>query len=412
MAAVCHLPAQAQESASEGITMDSFGATRVNPRQRQTLTLSFGADAAIDRDRSAAGAGSPFGGPHAHLRSGLMYRRQHGSSVVSLSAASGLQHYPGREQVSAPTHSLNGGFSTTLGRHTQLQVHQRVMRSPFFTVSFPAAGSGEDLAALTADYDTFRWTNTALATNVGVTQAVGRRASIAVTYGSHSTRMAGSRFASQAVGAGYNHQIGRYATARVGYSRLIATRESGDAARDARARHRHDVDLGIDYNRPLSLSRRTKLAFRSGSSVVPSNGRTHVQVSGAASLSREIGRTWSTVLEYGRHVQFLETLEEPLLADTVSLSVRGTLLRRLNLSASTSLSVGQVGSGSGDREYETQLAGVRARWTFHRFLALYANSSYYRHKFGAAAAIAPGVQLNADRREVRFGLMTWVPLLH
>ena len=398
----CHGAAHAQEPAPQEITMGSFGATRVNPRQRQTLTFSLNSAAAIDRDTSVAGTAGPFGGPHANIRGGLTYRRQHRSGVFSINAGSGLQHYPGRERVSAANHSLDASFSTTLGRHTQLQLSQRAIQSPFFMVS----------AGALSGFETFRWTNTALTTNVGVTQALGRRASVAISYGSQQMRMVAGRFASQTVGAGYHHQLSRYATARVGYSRLMVARQSGSTAMESRVRQRHDIDLGVDYNRPLSLTRRTTLAFRSGSSLVPSNGRTHLQLAGGASLSREIGRSWTAALDYGRHVQLVEALDEPLIADTVSLSLRGAPVRRLNLSASASMSIGQVGFGSGDREYETQLAAVRARWTFHRFLALYADSSYYRHAFGAAVAIAPGIQLNADRREVRIGLMTWVPLLH
>jgi hypothetical protein len=405
--------AHAQESASGATTMEKFGAARVNPRQRQVLTFTLTADAAMDTEKGAGEIASL--GPHADLRGGLRYRRQHRSAGLSINATSGLQHYPRLSRVRAVTHSLDAGFSTSLGRHTKIQITQRAVQSPYFTMSLPTdlvGADATDAAPLLTGYDLFRWNNLSLSTGVAVNQAVGRRSSVTIEYGSQRTRMEGGRFASHTARVGYNHQISRYATARLGYARELMARQTGAADLDLRARRSHDIDLGVDYNRPLSLSRRTKLAFRSGSSLVPSNGRTHVQLSGAASLSREIGRTWTTSLDYSRQVQFVETMAEPLLSDAVSLRVQGLPLRRLHVSVSASTSMGQVGFGAGDREYDTHHAAVRARWTFHRFLAVYADSSYYSHRFGAAVAFAPGVQRYADRREVRFGLTTWVPLLH
>ena len=76
----------------------------------------------------------------------------------------------------------------------------------------------------------------------------------------------------------------------------------------------HDIDVGVDYARPLSLTRRTTLDFGTGSSVVTmptldlgqEAGATETQVRfvGDVGVTHEMGRTWRLRLGYNRGVGF------------------------------------------------------------------------------------------------------------
>ena len=387
-------------------------APAVDPRQRQSLIVTFSADHAVDAGAAALPtlqAHDSINGVHTNVRGSVAFKRQPRRYAFTLNASSSAAYYPGLDRVLSAGHSLNASFATSLGRHTRVSMVQQVHRSPFYQLTPFFAGDSAAVSPLD-DFMIFRWNNTSSSTGVIVTHEIGRRSSITMNYAASTTWLEGETFAMQSATAGYNYRITRYATARVGYGRRRGGRRAALAGLPQRSAESHDVDLGVDYSRPLSLSKRTTLAFYSGSSMVPSEGGTHVHLSGGASLTREIRRSWSARLDYGRALQLVETHDEPLLIDSLSLQIGGQVINRLNLGVSTSLTQGQAGFGAGDRSYATYLAAARARWSMSRTLTVYADSSFYRHNFGAAVEIAPRLERHMDSVQFRVGVMTSFPV--
>src|SRR5207247_3153031 len=100
----------------------------------------------------------------------------------------------------------------------------------------------------------------------------------------------------------YSQRVSRYAGFHAGVGTRIGVYGS---LRDAIRIQTRDIDIGIDYDRPLSLSRRTTFTFSTGSSLVPDQGVTHYRVNGSATLTHAMGRTWTSRLQYSRALQLI-----------------------------------------------------------------------------------------------------------
>src|SRR5204862_2967615 len=112
----------------------------------------------------------------------------------------------------------------------------------------------------------------------------------------------------------YQRHISRDATLHLGY-----VYQEGQFGVQAQARPAavHNIDAGLDYHRALSFSRRTKIDFATGSTIVnlpAAEGLTSSQlqyrVTGTAGLTRDMGRTWRARLGYNRGVGFWEAFRE------------------------------------------------------------------------------------------------------
>lgn len=116
----------------------------------------------------------------------------------------------------------------------------------------------------------------------------------------------------------------------------------------------HSIDVGLDLNRGLSITRRAKLGFSTGTTVnrrtpVSSNtsattgtaaGTTTAQPSqlvfnliGNANLSYDIGRSWGARVQYGRTWQVVDGTYVPYLGDAISGGVSGGLGQKMSLGA-------------------------------------------------------------------------------
>jgi hypothetical protein len=223
--------------------------------------------------------------------------------------------------------------------------------------------------------------------------------------------MDAAAFRGYSAGANYNYRVARSATVHIGYSQRLANRRS--LAADLAESHGRirDIDLGLAYSRPLSLSRRTTLTFGSGSSIVPVKEGSRLEIQGTAALIRELGRTWRAELTYARELRFAETLDEPLLSHAVAVQVSGNPFRRVNLGVSTSLRDGRVGFEAGDGGYASYRGSARAQWNINKAMAAYADSSYYGHDFGGDVRLPVGFPRRTNRYEVRVGLTASVSFL-
>src|SRR5207247_8172570 len=147
------------------------------------------------------------------------------------------------------------------------------------------------------------------------------------------------------------------------------------------------LDLGIDYSRALSFSRHTKFSFGSGSSALTEAQRTRYVLTGSATLTREIGRTWNARLTARRGLQLLEGFSGPVLSDSVTATFGGAVSRRISFSSSAATSSGDLGVTGGNRHYSTVTGAAGVGVTLTRRLAFEGQYSYYRHRF------ADGVRL-------------------
>lgn len=171
-----------------------------------------------------------------------------------------------------------------------------------------------------------------------------------------------------------------------------------------------DIDIGLDYARPLSASRRTRLNFTSGSSLTPQNGKTYYRVTGEASLTHEIGRTWNAAVRYRRELQYVELFPQPYFGDGVVISLRGQISRRLDFAASGGSSIGDFGLDTNGRGFHTYTGTMRINLSVTKHWALFSEGVYYRYGFAERPldATFPG---RLERYTARVGLKLWFPIL-
>jgi opacity protein-like surface antigen len=185
----------------------------------------------------------------------------------------------------------------------------------------------------------------------------------------------------------------------------------------------HDLDVGIDYNRALSLSRKTTVGFTTGTSIYRSfspNGnpsgadyiyKTHYLVTGTAYLNRQMGRSWTGRLSYQRGLQFVQGFGNPFFVDSVSASLGGFAGAKSRLNFLASYSNGQVGMAIADQNYKSYQGTADYQFALNRLVALSADYTYYHYDFAQTVALPSGMSRGLNRQSIRVGLNFWLPLL-
>jgi hypothetical protein len=133
-------------------------------------------------------------------------------------------------------------------------------------------------------------------------------------------------------------------------------------------------------------------------------------VTGNATLSRSIGRTWGTSIGYVRGIQYIVGFPEPLSTDGANAGIGGPLMSRLQFSAGAGASRGQRVFSQAGGSLVSYTASTKLTYGLFKNLGLYGQASYYKFSVPSDFAIA-GIMPNLDRRSVSVGLSTWFPLI-
>jgi opacity protein-like surface antigen len=341
---------------------------------------------------------------------------------LSVSVASSSRYYPNVQPRFVSGHTGGLDLQWRVGRKTSLSATASVVYQPFtlsglFPTTFDAAsaafnGVGAPIFAplvapdldLAASPDQYLMRSAGL----GVSQSLTRRTSIAAGFSRQQSDSAAYAFdnTNDNVFASYRFQVSSGIGYRLGYSYRESRFDSG-AGRQFR---NHNLDLGVDYNKALSFSRRTTLAFGTGSGFVSDGTNTQFQVLGNARLNHEIGRTWNAAIAYARGFNFIETLRAPVLTDSVTAEFGGLVNRRLQFTSSAQASIGQLGLSSAKTGFDTYHAGAGLSYAVTRYVSLDANYSAYRYSFEAQTLLPPGVANNVNRQSLRASLSLWAPI--
>lgn len=425
--------AQEPEPANRKPVRGWFGSGRTGPAAGQALTLTARVFETVEAQQDAS---------YPDLQASIRYDGQSRNQSFYMTADASSRHFERFGGLSTVSHDVAAGFTTNLGRRTRLRFDQSVGRSPFYlvTVFAPQTLAESDFAAQAPaestfdpqalaeslppqpaiDYAVSRRKTDSMTIALALTHSLARHTSVSLNYGRAQSRTDESDFTARYVGASFNHYLGRYAIARAGYTHRLANRRSLSSASEPGIVASHDLDFGIDYNRPLSLARRTTLVVSTGSAIVPAadvaaiGAGDHYRMLGTASLNHDMGRTWKAVLSYGRTLEFVETFKEPLLSDSVALHLRGHFSRQLDLTLSANLSKGSVGFVAEDpatHGYGTYSASGRLRWAISRLVKGYGEYLIYGHAFGNGVQLPQGFGHDVKRSEIRVGLTVWAPLI-
>jgi hypothetical protein len=384
-------------------------ATRRDPPQTLALTFSLFGAGGTDSQGTAAD-GVPVSGWYTDADAAAVYRRRLGRAAFGATGRSVLRYAPDRGSVIPMQHQGGLDFSMTGTRHA-FHASQDVRYSPYYQFgAMPDALSSLSALSQTAqshgDFANAGLDALQTMTAVGWSRGISRRGTLSMSYQLRRTTFGRHDFdqTSQGVHFGVTRRLTRYVALRTGYGYRVATGVfSGMRPRN------HEIDLGLDYSRALSLSRRTTLGFTSGSSVTPQEHGNAFNVIGAASLTRQIGRTWSARLSVDRSVQLLEGFADPVLTHAVTATLGGALGRDAGISTSISYANGSVGLDA-DRasHYASWSGAVGLHRNLTRRLVLEAQVFYYGHRFDQAVLRVPGLVSGLNRQGARIGV-TWHP---
>jgi hypothetical protein len=238
---------------------------------------------------------------------------------------------------------------------------------------------------------------------------LSRRGSLSADYGYRARLQSGSvdAFQSHSAGATYSHGLTRGLEARLGYHFVLSEYDS-----DARSYEHHIFDVGVNYSRALSFSRRTSFSFSTGTSATRRSEGSGLRyhATGSARLSHELGRTWEATAAYQRGVQFVESWPEPLLSDAVSAGIGGQLHRRVQFQALARAVHGTGQAGIPDNDVRSYRGTAQLAIHISRYMSGSVGYFFDRHDVGRGLSVPDDFPRYRDRQGVRASLTAWAPI--
>jgi hypothetical protein len=366
------------------------------------------------------------GGEFSELNAEMNYRADGRRVQFASTAGTTFRYYSEQRQLVGVGHHVGAGATIHLSPSASLALNQTVAYSPsylyglFANIAAPQPGQvivGSNYAV--NDNASYNY-----GTGVTFSQQFGPRNTLAVHAGGqyadfvHSGQAAPGattfrNLLSYDTGATFTHGISRDLRLNLGYTFRRAEYFDGTFPTE------HDINIGFEYDRPLSRTRRTYLRMNTGSVVLhaPAPGdpigtlRPQYGVTADVALRSQFGRTWQAEGGYRRGVNFIEGIQTPVLTDGVKASATGLLAPRFNLELNGAYSVGQPTVANSSRGITTYTADVRANFALNHMWALFADYTYYFYDF--SAGIVPlGAPPRVARNSARVGVKLWAPMRH
>jgi hypothetical protein len=399
---------------------------------RHKLDLSFSLTEAYDdnapRELQFVGAADTlFGGYSTMFNGSADYRLAKPRVQFGATAASTIRYFNEIDEFRSTSHTGAVGFNARLTDRTTLLVNQTVAYAPsYFYGLFPydaAQIPGEAIPAA-PDYAINDYASYNYGTTLSLTQSLSPRNRLSAggdfqrtdfikeTNGQSdlSTRGVHGEFSrnvsrNTAVHAGYRYRTGTFGSFNLG---------TGNAERGSTSEH--GLDVGMNYSRPLSATRRLTFGASVGTSAVnvPDFLVDAVEVDRVYRASSEMSiawesRAWQMRGMYHRGLEYVAQLRQPVFVDGFAGDFNALITRRVNLSAGARYSSGASALLRDTLTLDTYSADVQMRYALTRNLAAYGEYLYYFYDFQGNTQLAPGVPRGLERNGVRAGLTLWVP---
>jgi hypothetical protein len=335
--------------------------------------------------------------------------------------------YPDSGEVLNVNRYAGVGFAANFGRRTQIAVNQTVSYSPaYFNGMFPVLGDetpgavnalGPNFAVSTLNALTYE-------TSGGISHGLSPRTTLSFSSSVRRTDFPdGSGYedlAAYSVGGGAERHLSENASVRFGYYyRKGQYAFVTDAPVDTVV---HDLDIGVNYDRALSLTRRTHLDFSIGSSLInqpiglgteadPVDDRLQYEVIGSVGLNHEFRQTWLARLAYDRGAGLVEGFPEPVFSNGMSASLEGFMSPRTELTVRAAYTNGDVGNLATGNSLEAYSASANLQYGINRYMATSGEYFYYWYEIGPNVTLPAGVSQFRERFGVRGWLTVWLPLV-
>lgn len=315
---------------------------------------------------------------------------------------------------------LSASGTRVLAQRTELRVAQTMTYAPYYGIGlFPSLGSytGTDMtSAYTPTFDTGTQTNEVfrLFVNAALSKTLSNRAEVSIHYGLRRNDVLERTNASYAheVGGRYQRRINRALGYHLGYD--YGTMRYGGPLSSAL----NTFDVGLDFDRALSVSRRTVFQFTTSSAMVKAKpldasqadrARIDFRLLGSANLKHYLGRSWVMDASYVRDAQILEGLSTVYYTDGINVGFSG----RLGARSTAGASLGYVtGIPLAQFEHPRDRAQVLSAWVQRRLsasVAGFARFSSYSQRFNYDQLQSLGLADRLSKYSIRVGVNVVYP---
>jgi hypothetical protein len=365
----------------------------------------------------------------------LYYTRLFSEGQFGAAASSSVRHYPGVQDFTSATHTGIVNFNTSLPARLGLQVNQLGSYSPAFLYGmFPTLPTSSADPALTIppgyDYDLDASSSYYSRTTVGLSRTLNFRTSLGVEGRFEHTNFASETdlrrdLTTYSISARFRRNLNRNNRLSIGY-RFESGNYNYRLTADHQSTDQNAVDIGLDFDRPVSALDRVSFFVRVGASSVtlpeflpgvdletPGVDARTVNVTGEGGLVFPFARGWQLRASVNRGLQYVAGVSQPLFVNGFSGELNGALGRRVGVIASVRRTSGQsVFTGSGLLDTYTGRARLGVALT--RRLEAYAEYLYYGYDTGGVdiepgVPVLPGAPLDLERHSARVGLVLRVP---
>jgi hypothetical protein len=300
---------------------------------------------------------------------------------------------------------------------TVIRLHQFVRYSPYYLHSGLGNFSGGELNDLSTELNEpigDRPTTT-LASNAEIVQHLGRKWDLSGYFTYRTTFVENNEdldLTQHQAHVRLHRAITNHLGAHFGYGYHTVRYQSGLNVLDSQ-----DLDIGLDYTRTLSLTRKTYFNFMTGSTAMRRVGKDSFHIIGDVGLTREIGRSWIANVAYRKRLTATEIVAQPLDIDFISATVSGYASRRLDVSGIIRYTLrGQnaalnpvVEPTSSD--YNEALGNAQVRYAFTRHLGLYGQYLFYDYRVGSSLTVVGNTATTWRSNGFRIGLTWWAPII-
>jgi hypothetical protein len=212
----------------------------------------------------------------------------------------------------------------------------------------------------------------------------------------------------------HTQPLNAHAQLQLGYGIRVTDGRSGTGE----PRIMQTVDIGVNYARPLSLSRRTTLTFSTGTAILDGerlddgagDTRPRFRLVGNASLVREMGRTWTAHAGYARAVRVRDGFTELYFTDVATTDLNGLITRRLSWTTAASWARSTL-DRAGNNGHRGRSVTSQMNYALNSAFALFARYIYYAYRYDEGIPLDSRLPRALDRQGVRVGLTTTVPLI-
>jgi hypothetical protein len=357
----------------------------------------------------------------------LSYQLNRSHASYAVAGGGGYSYWPNSGNASTRSLSVSASAAITVNPRLSFSASGDVHYAPDFFLGDFGQTLGFDVLQLNGGAPLDIGTPTGLRGTPGETIGsyaaadaairVTERSTLTLTYGFRDQTLSdfSGGLRTQSAGARFTRRLTDHASLVLGY---VGGRGSYKNLPGTPIQT-HDIEAGVEYGRPLQLSRKTTFTFRTGSTLMShhspfdpagAGGGMGLYLTGMAALNQEIRGTWSAHLVYRRGVQFIEGLPTPFLSDIGTASIDGYVGRRMYLSAASGYMTGGSTDTAVTGRFTSVYAAAQARYALTQYIALTGSYAFRRYDFGSTLPAVTGLATELDQRGARAGITVWLPI--